>query len=50
MDDMGHITRKPYLSYDAVSRSDIMPCIIMDKPLVVYIFSNIKSCVHITNS
>ena len=28
-----------YLSYDVASRSEIMPCIKIDKPLVVYRFS-----------
>ena len=29
------------LSYDITSESDITPCIIIDKPLVVYRFSNV---------
>ena len=38
------LLEKTCLSYDATSGSDKMPCNKVDKPLAVYIFSNIMYC------
>ena len=37
----GSDTNAEYLSYDVMSGSDVTSCIEIDKPLVLYIFSNI---------
>ena len=36
---IGTVDRKLFLSYDIASECEIIPCIKIDKPLVVYRFS-----------